>query len=81
MSPHGEEMLLTGVQEGSSFCSSSLSSDWLSLYLSPQRPAYSWKVHITATIACSRGLAILTATDKSVIQSPGPGQPPCPPYP
>lgn len=54
--------VLTGVQVGSSFCSSSLSSDWQILCLSPQRPAYSWKVHTMAATACSRGRVILTVT-------------------
>lgn len=53
--------LLTGLKVGSSFCSSSLSSDWHSLYLSPKRPAYSWKVSTMADTACSKGRAILPA--------------------
>lgn len=57
---HWPPQELTGVQVGSSFCSSSLSSPWQSLCLSPPRPEYSWKVHTMAATACSRGLAILT---------------------
>jgi hypothetical protein len=74
-SPSGERYeVLTGVQVGSSFCNNSLSSDWQILYLSPQRPAYSWKVHTMAATACSRGRVILTVTkqgyDSQGINSP-----------
>lgn len=73
--------VLTGVQVGSSFCSSSLSSAWQSLCLSPQRPAYSRKVHTMAATACSRGLAILTVTEQGCESRQRPSLPLCSPLP